>query len=117
MPTTSTSPVALVQVPATTFANAYSTFTFCRFSMGVAEADYNRAPEGLDARDRRRLSQAIGDLYRSATAIQAMQPETDVDIMRREVAVLYAALLRHESACTINARIAGRISADDPGAH
>lgn len=114
MPISTSAVVVPIPVPSSTFANAYSTYQFSRFSMGVAEADYNRAPDGFEAGERRRLSRALEDVFYSATKVQGMQPETEHDAVRRENAILYAALLRHESAAIINARIAGRISAGVP---
>jgi hypothetical protein len=114
MPISMSAVVVPIPVPSSTFANAYSTFQFSRFSMGVAEADYNRAPEGFEAGEGRRLVRALQDVYRAAVTVQAMRPESELDTLRRENTILFAALMRHESASRINARIAGRVAADDP---
>lgn len=80
-----------------TFRNAYTTFTLARFSLGSAEFDFNRAIDGFEEGSRRRLNRAFDDLQRAAAVVQAMRPDEDPEQMKRETAILYAALLRYES--------------------
>ena len=114
MPISMSAVVVPIPVPSSTFANAYSTYQFSRFSVGVAEADYNRAPDGFEAGEARRLARSMQDVFAAAVKVQGMCPESEQDAVRRENAILFAALLRHESASVINARIAGRLPAGAP---